>query len=138
MCRNKRKGIFKYERMNEMNCQENENLEHLVHPFKTARRLLPGLFDDSAFVWIYDDEKAGKPIRLELRRNIRGFTNMYPAPTLQEILERMNGLKGIQGWSLKRHSEGGYEMLSPEWCGSIFGRTMGELLENLMSNGSES
>lgn len=122
---------------NKMNCQEDGNLEHLVLPFKTARRLLPGLFDDSAFVWIYDDDTAGRPIRLELRRDIRGFSNTYPAPTFQEILERTYELKGIQEWSLKRHSEGGYEMLSPEWCGSIFGSTMGELMENLMSNGSE-
>ena len=88
-------------------------LESIVPPLELCKRIPAGEFEDSALVWVYDDvvgflcrtsgcEQIHKkewqlehnhPRKIAIRR--KSGHEIYPAPTLEEILK---SIKKVETW----------------------------------------
>ena len=69
-------------------------LEDIVQPLELCKKIPAGEFNNSFFVWGYSCDKRNKKPFVDyrddieyLRRNMVNAPDLYPAPTLQEILE---------------------------------------------------
>ena len=73
-------------------------LEDLVPPLELCRQLKPGKFEDSCFIWCWEDSDDPRAWRFVLYRSSKGEDlEMHqkcvcPAPTLAEILEKLRGI----------------------------------------------
>ena len=85
-------------------------LERIVPPLELCKRILAGEFEDSALVWVYDDRvgflcrtsgceqihkkewqlEHNHPRKIAIRRKCG--QEIYPAPTLEEILAKLRDI----------------------------------------------
>ena len=100
------------------------NLESIVPPLELCKRIPAGEFEDSALVWVYDDvvgflcrasgcEQIHKkkwqlehnhPRKIAIRRKCG--QEIYPAPTLAEILEAIGGIETWDTMTIARITNG--------------------------------
>nr|DAM90923.1 MAG TPA: hypothetical protein [Caudoviricetes sp.] len=100
------------------------NLENLVPPLELCKRIPAGEFEDSALVWVYDDvveflcrtsgcEQIHKkewqldhnhPRKIAIRRKYG--QEIYPAPTLEEILEEIGKIETWDKMTIARITNG--------------------------------
>lgn len=69
------------------------NLKNIVPPLELCKLIPAGEFEDSALVWVEDEDG----IELVMPREVAQYEHdeMMPAPTIDEILE---GIGGIETW----------------------------------------
>ena len=100
------------------------NLKNLVPPLELCKRIPEGEFEDSALVWVYDDvvgflcrtsgcEQIHKkewqlehnhPRKIAIRRKCG--QEIYPAPTLAEILESIGEVETWDTMTMTRITNG--------------------------------
>ena len=100
------------------------NLKNLVPPLELCKRIPEGEFEDSALVWVYDDvvgflcrtsgcEQIHKkewqlehnhPRKIAIRR--KSGHEIYPAPTLAEILESIGEVETWDTMTMTRITNG--------------------------------
>lgn len=100
------------------------NLESIVPPVELCKQIPAGEFEDSALVWVYDDvveflcrtsgcEQIHKkewqleqnhPRKIAIRRKCG--QEIYPAPTLAEILESIGGVETWDTMTIYRITNG--------------------------------
>ena len=79
----------------------NDRGYHLVPPVELCERIPQGTFDETAFVWKYMFQRwylAPNPSR-NVKRSILRWNKkwlIYPAPTLQEVLEKIKKDSGVE------------------------------------------
>ena len=64
-------------------------LQNLVPPLELCRKIPPGQFKDSAMVWLRETGNSGRYYIAE-RNDYLDRVKRIPAPTLQEILDRLS------------------------------------------------
>ena len=99
-------------------------LENLVPPLELCKQIPAGEFEDSALVWVYDDvvgflcrtsgcEQIHKkewqlehnhPRKIAIRR--KSGHEIYPAPTLEEILESIGEVETWDTMTMTRITNG--------------------------------
>ena len=100
------------------------NLKSIVPPLELCKLIPAGEFEDSALVWVYDDvvgflcrtsgcEQIHKkewqlehnhPRKIAIRR--KSGHEIYPAPTLEEILESIGGVETWDTMTIARITNG--------------------------------
>ena len=100
------------------------NLKNLVPPLELCKRIPAGEFEDAALVWVYDDvvgflcrtsgcEQIHKkewqlehnhPRKIAIRR--KSGHEIYPAPTLAEILESIGEVETWDTMTMTRITNG--------------------------------
>ena len=100
------------------------NLESIVPPLELCKQIPAGEFEDSALVWVYDDvvgflcrtsgcEQIHKkewqlehnhPRKIAIRR--KSGHEIYPAPTLAEILESIGEVETWDTMTMTRITNG--------------------------------
>ena len=96
------------------------NLESIVPPLELCKQIPAGELEDSALVWVYDDvvgflcrtsgcEQIHKkewqlehnhPRKIAIRR--KSGQKIYPAPTLEEVLEAMGKVENLDTATITR------------------------------------
>ena len=99
-------------------------LENIVPPLELCKQIPAGEFEDAALVWVYDDvvgflcrtsgcEQIHKkewqlehnhPRKIAIRR--KSGHEIYPAPTLEEILESIGGVETWDTMTIARITNG--------------------------------
>ena len=99
-------------------------LERIVPPLELCKQIPAGEFEDAALVWVYDDvvgflcrtsgcEQIHKkewqlehnhPRKIAIRR--KSGHEIYPAPTLAEILEAIGGVETWDTMTIARITNG--------------------------------
>lgn len=99
------------------------NLKSIVPPLELCKQIPEGEFEDSALVWVYDDvvgflcrtsgcEQIHKkewqlvhnhPRKIAIRRKCG--KEIYPAPTLEEILEAIREIKTWDTLTMTRKTD---------------------------------
>ena len=99
-------------------------LERIVPPLELCKQIPEGEFEDAALVWVYDDvvgflcrtsgcEQIHKkewqlehnhPRKIAIRR--KSGHEIYPAPTLEEILESIGGVETWDTMTIARITNG--------------------------------
>ena len=86
------------------------NLESIVPPPELCKQIPAGEFEDSALVWMYRPSLEGisdPPFMADMRVKAEYLKReMYPAPTLDEILEAIGGIETWDTMTLTRITNG--------------------------------
>ena len=64
------------------------DLESIVPPLELCKQIPEGKFENSALVWTFDDRLMPRTIMID---GVRHYYRGFPAPTLQEIMEKIEG-----------------------------------------------
>lgn len=80
-------------------------IERIVPPLELCKRIPAGEFEDTALVWMYRPALKGisdTPFMVDMRVKAEYLKReMYPAPTMDEILEAIGG---VESWDTMRIS----------------------------------
>ena len=83
-------------------------LENIVPPLADCQRIPQGAFKDSALVWMISPYQSDKLIVIERWRY--GAGEVYPAPTLAEILAEIADIKKYESTRMTRKTIAGWKM----------------------------
>ena len=75
-----------------------KNVLRQVPPWELCKLIPQGEFEDSVFVWVVNGDYQPKFQIVDLRKYPfipENGATLYPAPTLQEIMEAVSGIKEI-------------------------------------------